>query len=147
MIHMIYMMTTQDRILTFKSNPFEFQELVTVTGLTPSSVRNLLSKLISEGIILSDISQKDKRKRSYQLNWKYIVKRLKACEADFMTIIEGLELDAWEGKYVAMRDFEVIDADDSLETLTKRFWDKLPSSSLVIVPALNAKDVFTLEFA
>ena len=70
-MHMIYMSSSKFTVIQFKSNPFEFKDVKETTGLSPTSTRNLLSSLISEGIITSGIKQDDRRKRKYKLKWQY----------------------------------------------------------------------------
>lgn len=80
------------------------------------------------------------------LNWSYIVQKLKNPDVHYMPILEKLGLHESLNKHVVLNFFVIIDQDDNLLSLTRRFWDKMPSNDIVIVTVGFPKDVLTLEF-
>jgi hypothetical protein len=140
------MISSKLEVIQFKGKPFDFQDLVDATGLSPASTRNILSSFLSEGLIKSDIKEGDRRKRQYKLNWRYLAEKLKNPDNDFQMIIDRLGLKRWESQHVALKDFQVIDADFSLSALIARIWEQIPSPDIVVIPVGTPKDVFTIEF-
>ena len=84
------MINSRHEILKFKSSTFGYNDLVSLTGINVASARNLISKMIAEGLITSNSSIKDKRKRIFFLNWSYIVNKLKYPDEEYDTTLEIL---------------------------------------------------------
>ncbi|MHA2366641.1 MAG: hypothetical protein ACXAC7_22000 [Candidatus Hodarchaeales archaeon] len=120
--------------------------MINLTGISKNSARNLIGELTSEGLIISNPDSVDKRKNIYNLNWKYIVDKLKNPDNDFEIILDMMNLEDFKNYFVALQNFEVIDKDPSVTVLTHRLWDKLPSDEITIVPIGSPPEVFTIEF-
>lgn len=140
------MIRSKNILIQFKNNSFDYNDIISITGLNKHSARNLISDLMKEGMLVSKTSSKDKRKNLYHVNWSYIVQKLKNPDKYYKNILDMLGLDNSLNKHVALKNFEIIDRDDNLLILTRRIWDKIPSNDIVMVTVGFPMDVLTLEF-
>ena len=137
---------SKNALIQFKNNSFDYEDIISITGLNKNSARNLISDLMKEGMLISKTSLNDKRKSNFLLNWLYIVQKLKKPDKHYTNILKMLGLNESLNKHVLLKNFEIIDQDDNLLTLTRRAWDKIPSDDTVMVTVGFPKDVLTLEF-
>lgn len=141
------MLSSKYQIYKFKKKSFGIEDIEKLTGITKNSARNIIGELSSLGVITSTSSPSDKRKNIYTLSWRYIVNKLKHPDDDFDKILEMMDLHEFDGYYIALQNFDVIDKDPSVTTLTQRLWNLFPSEEIVIVPIGSPPEVFTIEFA
>lgn len=140
------MIRSKNQLYRFRDQIFEFEDATRITGLSGSSMRNILSELVNEGIITTQKKKGDQRKRTYALNWQKIVQKLKNPDSDSKDLIQQLGLEKWAGKHIALQFFQVIDSDESLMALINRFWDKTPDPDIAIITIGTPKDVFRFGF-
>ncbi|OLS24092.1 MAG: hypothetical protein HeimC3_21830 [Candidatus Heimdallarchaeota archaeon LC_3] len=140
------MISSKNAVISFKQKQFQFEDFCNASGLKKSSARNLISELVKINMITMDLSDIDKRKRYYTVNWKYIVDKLKHPNDDYEEIINLLDLSKYDGKHVLLKNFEVLDNNDVLMDLLLKYWDDDYDDEQVIVTIGIPKDVITFEF-
>ena len=143
---MFHMISSKYHLYKCKAQLFTIENVVSLTGLSKNSARNLINQLSTEGLIKTQIDKTDRRKHQYSLQWSYIAEKLKNPDEEFDFIVQMLGLEDWDGKYVAMKNFEVIDSDPSVTKLTLRLWNILPNEDIVIIPSGQPEEIFTIEF-
>jgi len=140
-------MSAIEEILVFKNQSFTFQEFQKRTEFSKTYARGILAEMVKRGILQRKRSKRDKRRRAYQLHWP-AVRQLLIDNHNFrQKFLYSLNLSKYEGQYVALSNFEVIDADDKLEALFRRVYAKGVSSDTLVLPVGRPKRGIICEFS
>lgn len=134
-------------IRAFKSEPFTVGEFVEKLGYAVGYTRNFLSQATREGSILHEAST-GKRSKAFMIN-QAVVKNviLGGAQDEKQELIGALGLRArYNGEYVALRGFTVIDHDLDPYRLAERvFSSKEPEPDVVITNVGLPKKIITVE--
>lgn len=97
-----------------------FEELPNILNISSGYARKVIADLVEKKIFLTEKDELDKRKMIYSLNWVGLRNYLLNIPNDYDEIILNIVDPKFNGKFVALDEFKVIEVADNLSTLTQK---------------------------
>ena len=120
------------RIYQFGEKAFTFQEFLELTQYQESYGRNVIADLSKKQILETLPLKDDKRSKLYKLRWQAIKQLIIEGKDEKKAILNQLQLSRYEQKYIALKNFKVIDADFDLIPLIQRIFKEGVDPDVVV---------------
>lgn len=133
------------KIIASNKRLFSFNDFEEILQLSQGYTRRVIGDLVRNHILATSKAAKDKRKVNYTLNWPAVREYLLQLPKDYEQIIENIAGSEYDGMYVAINDFKVIQSSGSLMDLTKQV-GILPKDTMILISSVGRpKNLLILE--
>jgi len=130
----------------FGLRPFKAREFAEKLGYSQGYVKNLISKAVASGEVVSHVSVDDKRVKIYRINPAVIKDAIMRGGKEKEGIIESLGLKGkYSGGYVALLEGGVVDYDEDLYALSDRVFAEHPAEEIIVTNVGIPRKMITLE--
>jgi len=130
----------------FGLRPFKAKEFAEKLGYSQGYVKNLISKAVASGDVVSYVSADDKRVKIYRINPAMIKDAILRGGKEKEEVIESLGLKGkHSGSYVALLEGEVVDYDEDLYALSDRVFAVHPAEKIFVTNVGIPRKMITLE--
>ncbi len=134
-----------EAVKTFKSEPFQSSDLGKL-GYAAGYARNFLSQATRQGLIIRE-SGTGKRKKTFRANPNVVKEIILKGGKDKEDLLHALGLDSkYNGQYIALKGFVVIDHDLDLYKLGERILSNKEAQAKIVVTSVGVpRKIITLE--
>jgi hypothetical protein len=135
-----------EAIRTFRWEPFRSVDLVERLGYASGYARNFLSQATRQGLLIVE-SKRGKKEKTFRANPSVVREIVLKGGKEKTELLEALGLHSkYQGQYVALKGFSVVDHDTDLYRLAERiFPDTKAQDEVVITNVGTPKKILTLE--
>ena len=132
-------------LLQSKKLDYSFDEIQSVLDLSPGYSRKVISKYVNNKILTTANKKSDKRKVIYTLNWAGLRQYLLSNPPEYEDLVFQLAGKAYDGMYVALDNFTVLEFDHDLLTLHQKVGHLASNSTVLITSVGDLQNPIILE--